>query len=128
MEIYSGAISPCKTCSDRAYVFLPRPHDPEGHKLYIRAGRKSELYRVTEAYPGDDQGAGFRLRKAGSADVYTVYLHGSGERCCDCPGACYGALACKHLLAVEGLVAQGALDGPDPLDSPLFTAAAFGGV
>lgn len=130
MDMYCGKLSGVKGCSDRCYVFFRKPHDPRGDLLFVRSGRRSEKYRVWEAYPGDPEGRGWRLEKASDGAVYTVYLHGNGQdRSCDCPDAVYRSRDCKHLEVVRDLLTLGAFDPADPADSPLFDGSpAFGGV
>lgn len=67
-----------------------------------------------------DFGTAYRLAKAdngdGHSEEYDVLLHGR-ETSCTCPGHTYCG-KCKHVSALEALIAAGKLPAPNSEDKP----------
>jgi hypothetical protein len=105
----------------RFYRFAPGDgYAVDAAMVIEQEGEGAEGYGLTE-FPTPWDGRAFEVRKVGAAAPYTVFV-GRDGRSCSCHGGTYRPNApCRHLLAVEAVLANRWL-GDVPLQS-LPTAA-----
>lgn len=93
--------------------------------LWITAGKDTRAY-VLQSIP-TSWGVAWQLGKAdngdGSMENYCVLIDLEHHRhSCDCAGFCFRS-KCKHVEALEALIAAGKLPGPAPKSKPVCLTA-----
>jgi hypothetical protein len=103
---YCDILAPTKS-SKRIRIAFTASEELRGGVLVISNDRTAEDYAVVEFDP-DWRGRSFCLAKYNGPEAYSVFCGSPEQTTCDCHG--FQAHAhCKHVAALERLIAEGCL-------------------